>query len=123
MKFTNIRDLKYITEDKSSIDLYAICEEYGEIPMTLNLVDTEDLHTFIDEEGNEYPLEEYCRTLKIIPYAELRLSQEQLQAQVNAEAKEYLASTDWYVTRFAETGKEIPVEVKIKRDEARLQIQ
>lgn len=48
---------------------------------------------------------------------------EQLQAQANAEAKEYLASTDWYVTRFTETGKEISEEVKTKRDEARLQIQ
>ena len=46
----------------------------------------------------------------------------QLQEQANAEAKEYLQSTDWYVTRFTETGKEIPEEVKTKRDEARLQI-
>ena len=46
----------------------------------------------------------------------------QLQEQANAEAKEYLASTDWYVSRFTETGKEIPEEVKTKRDEARLQI-
>lgn len=44
---------------------------------------------------------------------------EQLQAQANAEAKEYLASTDWDITRFTETGKEIPEEVKTKRDEAR----
>lgn len=48
---------------------------------------------------------------------------EQLQAQANAEARAYLNSTDWYVTRFTETGKEIPEEVKTKRDEARLQIQ
>ena len=43
MKFTNIKDLKYITADNSMIDLLATCEEYGEIPMTLNLVDTEDI--------------------------------------------------------------------------------
>ena len=48
-----------------------------------------------------------------------RPTEEQLQAQANVEAKEYLASTDWYVTRFTETGKEIPEEVKIKREEAR----
>ena len=46
----------------------------------------------------------------------------QLQEQANAEAKEYLQSTDWYVTMITETGKEIPEEVKTKRDEARLQI-
>ena len=70
MKFTNIRDLKYVTANNSHIDLFATCKEYGEIPMTLNLVDTEDLHTFIDKEDNETPLEEYCKTLKIAPYVE-----------------------------------------------------
>lgn len=70
MKFTNIRDLKYVTADNSFIDLFATCEEYGEIPMTLNLVDTEDLHIFVDKDGKEYPLEEYCKTLQIAPYAE-----------------------------------------------------
>jgi hypothetical protein len=76
MIFTEIRNLKYITENKSHIDLFAICEEYGEIPMTLNLVDTEDLHYFatgtFDEDKNEIliPLEEYCKTLEIAPYVE-----------------------------------------------------
>lgn len=46
MIFTEIRNLKYVTADNSFIDLFATCEEYGEIPMTLNLVDTEDLHAF-----------------------------------------------------------------------------
>ena len=27
----------------------------------------------------------------------------------------YLSATDWYVTRFAETGKEIPAEIREKR--------
>lgn len=70
MKFTNIRDLKYVTADNSFIDLFATCKEYGEIPMTLNLVDTEDLHTFVDKDGKEYPLEEYCKTLQIAPCVE-----------------------------------------------------
>ena len=69
MKFTNIRDLKYVTPDNSMIDLYATCEEYGEIPMSLNLVDAEDLHTAITEDG-EMPLEAYCKTLEIAPYVE-----------------------------------------------------
>lgn len=69
MKFTNIRDLKYSTKDKSRIDLFATCEEYGEIPMTLILTDTEDLHTFFDGK-TEYPLEEYCKKQKIQEYIE-----------------------------------------------------
>ena len=70
MKFTNIRDLKYVTADKSMIDLFVTCEEYGEIPMTLNLVDTEDLHTFVKPDGTEVPLEQYCKTLEIEAYIE-----------------------------------------------------
>ena len=35
------------------------------------------------------------------------------------EAKAYLISTDWYITRFIETGKEIPEDIKLKREEAR----
>lgn len=41
------------------------------------------------------------------------------QLRVNAEMRQYLSSTDWYVTRKMETGKEIPQEVELKREEAR----
>lgn len=71
MKFTNVRDLKYVTADNSHIDLLATCEEYGEIPMTLNLVDTEDLHTFVRADGVEVPLEEYCKSLEIEAFVEI----------------------------------------------------
>ena len=70
MKFTNIKDLKYVTANKSMIDLLATCDEYGEIPMTLKLVDTEDLHTFVKDDGTEVPLEQYCKTLEIEDYIE-----------------------------------------------------
>ena len=40
-------------------------------------------------------------------------------AQTNMESLQYLAETDWYVTRKYETGKAIPQEVLIKRQEAR----
>lgn len=67
MIFTNIRDLKYVTENNSHIDLFATCEEFGEIPMTINLADTEDLHVYFDG-ITEYPLEEYCKTQDIAEY-------------------------------------------------------
>ena len=70
MKFTKVRDLKYSAADKSIIDLFVTCEEYGEIPMTLNIVDTEDLHTFAKPDGTEVPLEQYCKTLEIGAYIE-----------------------------------------------------
>ena len=70
MKFTDIKDLRYVTANKSMIDLFATCEEYGEIPMTLKLVDIEDLHTFVKPDGSEVPLEQYCKTQYIAPYVE-----------------------------------------------------
>lgn len=53
-----------------------------------------------------------------------RKSDEQIAGQglakAQAKAAEYLRSTDWYVTRLAETGKAIPEEVLTGRAEARL---
>lgn len=37
-----------------------------------------------------------------------------------AEAKKYLANTDWYVTRLTETGTAIPEEVLVARADARI---
>ena len=47
----------------------------------------------------------------------------QSQEVINATNLEYLAETDWYVTRKYETGKAIPQEVLIKRQEPREAIQ
>lgn len=42
-----------------------------------------------------------------------------LVASENYSARKYLADTDWYVTRKAETGKAIPDDILTKRQEAR----
>ena len=42
------------------------------------------------------------------------------QNVVRSNAKNYLKETDWYVTRKAETGIDIPAEVLEKRAQARL---
>lgn len=81
MIITAVRDLKYSKADNSTIDLFVTCKEYGEVPTTLNMVDTEDLHLFatgtfktviIDakevQEEILIPLEEYCKTLQIAAY-------------------------------------------------------
>lgn len=49
-------------------------------------------------------------------------SPEQLQAQINAEARAYLLSTDWYVTRWQEKQTPIPVEISAERDAARARV-
>lgn len=50
------------------------------------------------------------------------LTGEQLQSQINAEARAYLASTDWYVIRLQETGEAIPPDVLEARAEARASV-
>jgi len=44
------------------------------------------------------------------------------QSKVNSESLAYLASTDWYVTRQAETGVDIPQDILTARAEARVAI-
>ena len=41
------------------------------------------------------------------------------QSLVNSEALEYLKSTDWYITRDAESGVAVPADVTTARAEAR----
>lgn len=41
------------------------------------------------------------------------------QEQMNAASLKYLAETDWYVARYAETGKAIPSDVTASRAAAR----
>lgn len=44
-----------------------------------------------------------------------------LENEIN-QLEFYLKSTDWYAIRYADTGIEIPEEIKQKRQEARLEI-
>ena len=44
------------------------------------------------------------------------------QAVINGDSLAYLASTDWYVTRFTETGVAVPADVTQARTAARTAI-
>ena len=93
MRFTKIRDLKYSKADNSTIDLFATCEEYGEIPMTLNIVDTEDLHEYFD--GKDFvPLEEYCKKQSIARYVEPEVIKYVPSSITMRQARLYLYSID-----------------------------
>jgi|GEM_PF-1668131 len=127
MRFIKVENLKYVNEDKSLIDLKATNEKGEVFPMSLNLVDTEDIHTFYDKETNkEYSLEEYCKTQSIEEYENIELSEDFKAWQENLQElsylKEYLKSTDFYFVRLAETGEEVPIEVIAKRTQARNRI-
>jgi hypothetical protein len=47
---------------------------------------------------------------------------EEIKRQRIKELERYLASTDWYVIRFADTGEAIPLEIKEARQSAREEI-
>lgn len=47
---------------------------------------------------------------------------EQEQERINAEARAYLASTDWYVIRMQETGEPVPEDVLAERAAARARV-
>tara|TARA_B110000208_G_C11624248_1_gene378396 strand:- start:25 stop:336 length:312 start_codon:yes stop_codon:yes gene_type:complete len=44
---------------------------------------------------------------------------EEIQATTNAVSKAYLRSTDWYITRHAETAVAVPADVTTAREAAR----
>ena len=44
---------------------------------------------------------------------------EEIQATTNATSQAYLASTDWYITRHAETAVAVPADVTTARAAAR----
>lgn len=65
-------------------------------------------------------------TGNILP-AEYEVEQIDITAQIkqektNQEALDYLASTDWYIVRLSETGVSVPVDVLLKRAEARTKV-
>lgn len=48
--------------------------------------------------------------------------QEIINQERIAELEKYLTTTDWYAIRFADTGEEIPAEIKKTRQDAREEI-
>lgn len=46
-------------------------------------------------------------------------AERQAQEQINREARNYLAQTDWYITRQHETGVPVPDDVLEQRQAAR----
>jgi hypothetical protein len=47
---------------------------------------------------------------------------DQEKNNINQESREYLLSTDWYITRQFESGVEVPKDILEKRKEARLKV-
>jgi len=57
-------------------------------------------------------------TKEAVPFTDAEIAAN-AQAETNATSQAYLASTDWYITRFLETGVVIPTDVTTAREAAR----
>ena len=93
------------------------CESYSGHPEHITMLRTK-ASEFETELGEYEELIAECESKFIHPSDEEVAAE--LAANTKAEALAYLASTDWYITRKAETGVEIPEEVSRLRAEARL---
>ena len=71
-----------------------------------------------DEEGN--PVTKTIRRFQIVRNAEP--TADEITKQRISELENYLNSTDWYAVRYAETGVEIPDDIKTARQAAREEI-
>ena len=79
---------------------------------------------WLDSENKTYTLVESVSTglqAKVDAEVALALAIEN-QRLLNIESLAYLASTDWYVTRFTESGVAVPADVTQARTDARLAV-
>ena len=85
---------------------------------------------YYKDPNNEVHFLEDANFKHLLPANSVAITNEQAEALRNNaasktpidpkdEARYYLNSTDWYVTRFAETGRAIPEEILVKRKQAR----
>jgi len=96
MRFTKIKNIRYSHPSHIFINMLGTCEEYGEIPITLNIVDIEDIHTFVKEDGSEVGLEEYCLSQVIKEYKEIVLSEIEQQEKFREDRNSLLKDVDFY---------------------------
>jgi hypothetical protein len=93
------------------------------------------MKTYKDLDNNLWAYEEDGSQDHLIPSDYIQITDEEakaihisqqpvinLQDAINAEARAYLASTDWFVIRMSENGTPIPIDVLTKRAEARLAV-
>ena len=79
----------------------------------------EQREQYFNENGC-YPIEDsdVPESEKVIITAEQIAAGEPIRRKINAI--QYLKDTDWYATRYAETGTAIPEEILTKRAQARI---
>lgn len=85
----------------------------------------DEVHNSIPEPKIKVSEEQHAEAIEkqhnyVEPDGSTKLVEEALTSEQKIiEAKVYLSETDWYVIREADSGKEMPSDIKTKREEAR----
>ena len=121
---TNWLEITWVKVEEE-VETILHCESFGDSDEYQELLNQRCTEFGVElSEDNLLVLSEQKAKRKVLTEEEIaevnRLAEEQRIAGIKAEALAYLASTDWYVTRKAETSVEIPEEVSRLRAEARL---
>jgi len=93
-------------------------DEDNYISETLFMADGNYPEDFFEAGELPEPIEEYKYIDGVFIHAPLD-PDPPTQEETNGLNREYLAETDWYLTRKFETGAAVPQDVLIKRQEAR----
>lgn len=94
----------YYTTKKGQI----IDENNQLIPMDESSPLYKDYYNYLVNEGTVYSTD-------FLTPEEIEDEQNQINLELKKQAHEQLKETDWYITRFAETGKPIPNEILQQR--------
>jgi len=100
---------KYSSEDNNWVSLTFSDGSVGQVGTTdgIRRQYTDIFQEYIDNGGTIEPL-----------HTEAELARME-QERINSEAKAYLASTDWYVSRKMEVGTDVPQHILDARQQAR----
>jgi len=112
------RNAVYTNVESTRVDCEINSPEHGWIPYTLDPSDT-DMTIDNDALSSSMTLNNDVGSYVAPTDAEVAAA---AQAVINIESLAYLASTDWYVTRFTESGVAVPADVTQARTDARLAI-
>lgn len=69
MILKDIKNIRYADLERTSVNADVLTDSYGLIPTRINLEKPENLHTILVN-GVEIGIEEYCKTLQILPFEE-----------------------------------------------------
>ena len=110
--------------DKLNIDYITVVKEQNDQDGNLIGYLVNDSMSVSNSSENRHmrDVSEWLKTNTALPQYTVEEIAKAEQDTINSEARQYLASTDWYITRQFESGVEVPKDILEKRKESRLKV-